>query len=446
MSSIEQTIDALEAAVESLCSVDWPSVGSIERLKIAERVETCLRRQRAASHRMVHNLDEDAVGAPAPIAVSDMLRISRGEARRRLRDAEQLSPRTTLTGQPAPPILPATSGAWTAGVLDPEHLRTIQTFMAELPHHIAPAEAEKAESFLAQQAGFLRPDQLSAVAGQLAIRLNPDGKFSDADRALKRGFSWSGRQRPDGMSVGKLVASPELRAMLDACFAKLAAPGMCNPADQTPTVTAEPPQDVIDRDARGRSQRQHDALSALVRRQLGDPALGRHRGLPVTVIATVTVQELQQQTGYAVTGGGTLLPMSDLIRMASHAWHYLCVFDEHTSRPLYLGRAKRIATADQRLVLHAKDRGCSAPGCTIPGYLTEVHHVEEWCNGGMTNVDKLTFACKPHHRLIKRGGWRTRKRPNGRTEWIPPPGIPLSGGVNDYHHPEREQRRAQRRE
>lgn len=57
-------------------------------------------------------------------------------------------------------------------------------------------------------------------------------------------------------------------------MAKFAAPGMCNPDDQSPTVTSEPSQDVIDRDARSHSQRQHDALAALVRGQLGDPALG----------------------------------------------------------------------------------------------------------------------------------------------------------------------------
>jgi Domain of unknown function (DUF222) len=81
-----------------------------------------------------------------------------------------------------------------------------------------------------------------------------------------------------------------------------------------------------------------------------------HHGLPVTVIVSTTLQEPAAGAGQAVTGGGTLLPMRDLIRMASHAYHYLAVFDEHQSRPLYLGRTRRIASADQRVVLYAKDR------------------------------------------------------------------------------------------
>jgi hypothetical protein len=122
--------------------------------------------------------------------------------------------------------------------------------------------------------------------------------------------------------------------------------------------------------------------------------------------------------------------------MASHAYHYLAIFRDADGRPLYLGRSKRIASADQRIVLHAKERGCSAPGCDVPGYLSEVHHVDEWADGGLTNIDLLTFACRPHHRLIKPGGWRTRKRKDGRTEWLPPPQLPLPGGVNSFHHPE----------
>jgi hypothetical protein len=334
-------------------------------------------------------------------------------------------------------VLPATAKAWDAGLLDVEHLRAIQKFFKDLPNDVHPSTVKKAETFLAQKAAVLRPDQLEKVADRLALQLNPDGTFTDDYRAAQRGFQWCGRQRPDGMSIARLVATPELRAGLEALFAKLAAPGMCNPEDQTPTTNGDPNPEVAARDHRLMAQRQHDALGALVRRHLGDPALGQHNGLPVTIIATTTLEQLATAAGYAVTGAGTQLPMRDLIRLAAHSHHYLCVFDEHTEKALYLGRSKRIATADQRLVLHAKDRGCTAPGCDVPGYLTEVHHVDEWATGGPTNIDTLTFACKSHHRLISPGGWKTRKLKDGITQWIPPPHLPLTPGTNDYHHPER---------
>ena len=178
-------------------------------------------------------------------------------------------------------------------------------------------------------------------------------------------------------------------------------------------------------------------MAALLRGRLGDPKLGQHNGLPVTLIVTATLEQMQSASGVAVTAGGSLLPMRDVIRMASHAYHYLCVFDRHTERALYLGRSKRIASADQRIVLHAKDRGCTAPGCDMPGYLCEVHHVDEWTGGGHTNIDRLTFACGSHHRLIKAGGWRTRKHRDGGTQWLPPPHLPVANGANTFHHPER---------
>jgi hypothetical protein len=437
---VAEVFASLDAAVEAVGALDWDRLPALERLDALDRLETARRRQSACSNDIAGSLDRNDDGKIGPTlhkVIADVLRISPTESRRRLRDAAQLHPRTTLTGQPMPPELPATAKVWGAGQLDIDHLRVIQKFIRDLPGHIAPAEVEAAEAFLAEKSTVLRPDQLEKAADRLALTINPDGKFSDEDRALKRGFTWCGRQGPDGMSVAKLVATPELRAMLEAYCAKFAAPGMCNPEDQSPTVTNEPTQDLIDRDARSYAQRQHDALGALLRGQLGDPKLGQHNGLPVTVIVSATLEQLQTGAGVAVTGGGTLVPIRDLIRLGSHAYHYLCVFETHTRRPLYLGRTKRIATGDQRLVLHALDRGCTAPGCNVPGYFTEVHHIDEWADGGNTDIDKLTLACKTDHGLIKPGGWQTRKRSNGSTEWIPPPHLPLRGGTNDFHHPER---------
>ncbi len=430
-------LDDLDTVVAEIAAADLGTVEAVERYGVLDRLETARRRQIAISHDHLARLEHIPGCPPPPISLADMLRISRTEARRRIKDAEQLEPRTTLTGEPLPPLLPTTSTAWHDGLLDAEHLRVIQKFLRELPDHVGPAEIEKAERSLAEHAANLRPDQLQKVADRLALTLNPDGTFSDDDRARKRGFTWRGGQRPDGMSVGKLIANPELRAMLDAWFAKFAAPGMCNPADQTPTVTTEPSAQVAERDARSHPQRQHDALSALVRGQLGDPKLGQHNGLPVTVIVSATLHDIQAQTGQAVTASGTLVPMSDVIRMSIHAYHYLALFDKATGQALWLGRSKRIATGDQRIVLHSRDRGCTRPGCDAPGYRTEVHHIDEWAAGGLTNIDKLTQACPPDHKLLDEG-WTVRKRADGTTEWIPPPQLPFNGaGINTYHHPER---------
>ena len=86
-----------------------------------------------------------------------------------------------MTGEPLAPVLPATAAAWAAGVLDPEHLRTIQKFMRELPDHVGLGVAGDSEALLAEKAALLRPDQLEVLADRLAITVNPDGVFSDED-------------------------------------------------------------------------------------------------------------------------------------------------------------------------------------------------------------------------------------------------------------------------
>ncbi len=427
MVAIVEALDALDAAVEQLGAADIAELPAPHRFAVLERLETLMRRQVAISAEQLTHLEPYEGCPPIPIVLADVLRISRSAAKRRLRDAEQLAPRLALTGQPLQPVLPATAKAWDAGLLDGEHVRVIQKFFRDLPDHVPPAERARAERSLAEHAEHLRPDQLEKVAARLATYLNPDGVFSDADRARQRGFTWCGGQRPDGMSVGKLTATPELRAMIEALFAKLAAPGQCHPDGAG-----------ADADARGLGQRQHDALAELARRHLGDPKLGKHNGLPVTVIVTTTLQDLAAEAGYGLTAGGTMVPMTDLIKMATPAYHYLAVFDGVTGRSLWLGRTKRLASADQRIMLLAKDRGCTAPGCSVPGYHTQVHHATaDWKHGGTTNIDDLTLACKRDNLHAENDGWNTHKLPNGDTEWTPPPNVPLIGGTNTYHHPER---------
>jgi Domain of unknown function (DUF222) len=174
-------------------------------------------------------------------------------------------------------------------------------------------------------------------------------------------------------------------------------------------------------------------------KRLPSGQLGSHHGLPVTMVISTTLAQLEAGTGHAVTGGGSLLPMSEVIRQAAAAHHYLAVFDDHTAEPLYLGRSRRLASKAQRIVLYARDRGCTFPGCTAPAYHSEVHHRSaDWAHGGQTNIDDETLACGPDNRRVKPGGWRTRKRKDGRTQWIPPPNLDTGQArVNNYHHPER---------
>ncbi|ORB05812.1 HNH endonuclease, partial [Mycobacterium mantenii] len=65
-------------------------------------------------------------------------------------------------------------------------------------------------------------------------------------------------------------------------------------------------------------------------------------------------------------------------------------------------------------------------------------HVTDWATCHTSNVDELTFACGPHHRLLRPGGWTTRKNAGGDTEWLPPPHLDRGRPrTNTFHHPEK---------
>jgi hypothetical protein len=435
---VVEVFDALDADLDRALGLSFDALTTPERLATLERCEKLRRRLPVVEHPLINQIAEQAneteLGGKLASALANRLRISRGEASRRVHEAADLGERRALTGEPLPPPLPATAAAQRAGHLGAGHVAVIRGFCHRLPDLVDVETRTQAEAQLAQLGGQHRPDELAKLADKLTDCLNPDGTFTDNDRARRRGIT-IGRQDIDGMSPINGYLTPEARATLDAVLAKLAAPGMCNPSDATPCVDGTPTQDAIEHDARSTAQRNHDALTAAGRALLASGDLGQHNGLPATIIVTTTLRELEAGSGKALTGGGTLLPMGDVIRMASHAHHYLCIFDKGQAIALY--HTKRLASPGQRIVLHAKDRGCSFPNCDVPGYFTEVHHVTPYAQCRTTDVNDLTFGCGGHHPLAEQG-WTTRKLKNGDTEWIPPPHLDYGQPrTNTFHHPEK---------
>ncbi|KPG50771.1 DUF222 domain-containing protein, partial [Mycobacteroides immunogenum] len=200
-------------------------------------------------------------GTSFPDVLSRRLHVGKGAARRRIADAEQLAPRRAITGEQLAPQLPCTAEALGRGDIGEEHVRIIRQFFDRLPAVVDAPTREAAEAQLAVMATQFGPEALRVGADRLMALLNPDGQFSDVDRARRRGLT-IGPQGFDGMSAISGLLDPETRAYLDAVFAKLAAPGMCNPADQSPLVDGEPAPEAAERDTRSSAQRHHDALRA----------------------------------------------------------------------------------------------------------------------------------------------------------------------------------------
>ncbi|OBG29394.1 HNH endonuclease signature motif containing protein [Mycobacterium sp. 852002-51057_SCH5723018] len=436
---IQEDFDALRAVVSRIVGHSYDALTTPERLGLLERLEHETRRLPVPGHALINQLVQQAtpaeLGGRLPHVLADRLRITRGEATRRVGEAADLGPRHALTGEPLPARLAATAAAQRAGQAGAGHVVVIRRFLEELPCWVDAATRERAEADLAKLAAQYRPEQVRERADLLAYYLNPDGTYTDEERARRRGLIL-GKQGVDGMSQLRGWLTPEARATVEAVLAKTAAPGVCNPNDDTPVVDGPADEQAQRRDTRSAAQRNHDGLTAGLRALLASGKLGQHNGLPASIIVTTTLQDLEAAAGKGLTGGGTVLPMSDVIRMARHAHHYLAIFDK--GKPLALYHTKRLASPAQRIVLYAKDRGCTRPGCDVRGYWCEVHHVEDWATTHHTDVDKLALACGADHPLVEPGGWTTRKRHDGTTEWIPPPHLDYGQPrINTFHHPEK---------
>src|ERR1700729_1366000 len=430
--------DALRADFKRALDLRCDALTTPERLALLQSCEEIRRLLPAVEHPLINQLSEQAdateLGGTLAPALANRLRITRAEASRRIHEAADLGERRALNGEPLPAVLPATAEAQRNGELGAGHVAVIRSFWHRLPDFVDIETRAKAEAQLARLGTEHRPDELAKLADKLTDCLNPDGDFTDIDRAKRRGLT-IGNQDIDGMSPISGYLTPEARATLDAVFAKLAAPGMCNPADDQPCTGGTPSQAAIQGDTRSAGQRHHDALLALARAALASGDLGQHNALPASIIATTSLQELEAAAGRGLTAGGTLLPMSDVIRLAGHAHHYLAIFDKGKVLALY--HTKRLASPAQRIVLYAKDRGCSYPGCPVPANLCETHHCNPYATNPVTDVNDLALACGPNHKLAEQG-WTTRKNAHGETEWIPPPHLDRGQPrVNTFHHPEK---------
>jgi hypothetical protein len=297
--------DAVDAALTQLDELDTDPLSNAERIEVLERRERWRRRLPAGEHVLLAELAyapaEEIGGRPAHV-LADRLRIYRRDAKRSLEEAADLCGRRALSGEPLPPKLAATAAGQAAGAIGAEQVGIIREFLARLPCWVDESTRAEAEATLARIAARYRPDELERFADWFAGVLNPDGEFSDEHRARRRGIT-IGPQGKDGMSAIRGWLDPPLRAGLDRLLAKLAAPGMCNPADEQPTVTGDPPPEAVQGDDRTAAQRNHDALNAMVRSMLMSGELGSHQGLPVSIVATIDLKDLQAKAGKARTGG-----------------------------------------------------------------------------------------------------------------------------------------------
>lgn len=181
-----------EQAQAEMARLSFTALTAPEVLDIQRRLESGYRGQPTVDHKLIHQLTSQGtpteLGANTwPRVLSEALRISIGEAKRRIKHAELLGPRTALNGETLPPTLPHVAAAQTRGQIGAEHLKTITGFFDVLPCHVDFHTRELAEAHLARIATGLGPTQFRQAADRLALLLNQDDDLpDDADRERRR--------------------------------------------------------------------------------------------------------------------------------------------------------------------------------------------------------------------------------------------------------------------
>ncbi len=500
--AVQHALSDHAASTKALLDADFTVFDTAELLAIQSERELRARADEMIGHRIQAALMDRAtaheIGGKSWVDVlATRMRISRAEAARRVSGAEVLGPRHAIGGEVLEPVLAACAAALADGAICAGHIKVVRAIMKTACGRMTGTELADLEVSLVAAAKTTTPETLEKAAERVLYKLNQDGHGPDVARH-KRGITL-GPQDADGLVRITGWVDAELAAYLGTAQEVWGRPGVNNPDDAEPQLnpdpnpledepgpacdpegeeepagadseddaadegladpageepfadadTAEDPDpnhpadfgalaDLAAGDTRTRAQRLHDAVKAILRDALMAKSLGQHNGIPVTIVVSTTLAELEAGAGIAVTGTGTLMPMPDLIRLAEQAYHYLVVYRKHTAEPLYLGRTKRLASKAQRLLLYNRDRGCTRPGCTKAACQCQAHHAEpSWNNGGLTDAPTLALGCGPDNRLAEMGWTTSIDHDTGRTHWHPPPLMDTGGDTLNHHfHPE----------
>jgi hypothetical protein len=299
--------------------------------------------------------------------------------------------------------LPAVAVAVRAGRLGAEQAR----ILTRLVGRIAAADLLDTQSALIEVAAGRDPQALAAWVQHLIATWSEPAHEHDARSARNKRYLQS-RRNGDGTVRGTFVLADE-------------------DAESFFTVIEPLARRTGLSDERSAGQRRADALVEvfdLAARHADLPDAGGHRPqvsyvVPAGWAAGEAAPPFTDLVQASLPDQGTPAGVPVEGRCATAAWTgpqtrtrieaMLC--DARITRVL-LGPAGQVRglesltdsiTPAQRRALAARDRGCTARGCTRPPAFCDAHHLTHRQDGGATDLDNLVLLCRRHHILWHQG-------------------------------------------
>ncbi|MFJ5699866.1 DUF222 domain-containing protein [Arthrobacter sp. NPDC093139] len=414
------------------------------------------------------------------------LRISIGEARRRLALACSVLPRTGIGGTPLPPACEHTATVLAAGTIASRAGTIITTALDKARPIAQPAVLDHMETILVRTAIENDHDFLARIAHRWTDAIDQDGTEPTEEELRHRQGAFLRRPRR-GLHHLEIFATTDqyehlLTVMNTATNPRTGTNAQTSPReasgnDGTADRYAEPgvhtgpgfgdAAETAANDAhlerRTRPQQLLDGLVGACKTALATNTLPATGGLRPQVMVTINHQDLlnrletaatngpryphttptnQPTDSRAATGPGTgtgtftftgPVTAATIRKIACDA-DIIPILLGTEGRILDIGRATRIFPPHIRKALTARDQGCAFPNCTIPAPWCEAHHTTYWSHGGPTNTDNGVLLCTHHHHLIHKEHWQIQVR-RGVPWFIPPPHIdPHQKPRRNHHH------------
>ncbi|WP_313318699.1 DUF222 domain-containing protein, partial [Gordonia sputi] len=305
---VADKLSRLAAVLDELATVDVSLVSDdvlVEATVEAERL--ALRTAGAVTDRLIVEASDRDL--PHSLGFRDIRnfmgqRLHIGDPAARYRVIAATGSFATICGDRLPPSCPTLAGYVVEGRVAGAHVRAVLEVLEAIPGEVSAETKAAAEAQMAGYAVQFTPAEITNLGSRLLAHLDPDGTLTNPKDRKRRRRLWVNRQNAQLMSRLTADLDPIARARLDTVLDSWAKPGMNNPDDpDSPvgpitTANAEQVAAAALRDQRSPAQRNHDAFSALLGQVLESGMLGNtHRGLPIQVIVTTSLHELEAQAG-----------------------------------------------------------------------------------------------------------------------------------------------------
>jgi hypothetical protein len=169
-----------------------------------------------------------------------------------------------------------------------------------------------------------------------------------------------------------------------------------------------------DDDSRTPDQRRHDAFGEILTAAAASADTPELNGHPVTVLVTVSGDELTHPEGLdgdpiGVLAGSPFPVSRRRVEQLIDGNGFRKVALTPEGAVIGISTPQRCFTGHQTLAIAARDGyRCSTPGCTTPHTALQVHHVAPWRDGGPTTTGNGILLCYWHHQRVDDGPWQYR--------------------------------------